>query len=109
MYAHYFVPSPSLSLTHISQGSQAQLEEVWKDEDGLKDEQFDPKVFFRIHGKGQFFFFHFKITIIYIFYISINILFNTHAFLVADVNDDGFLDLKEIEALFMREARTLHE
>ena len=31
--------------------SKHQLEEVWEDDDGLKDEQFDPKTFFFLHGQ----------------------------------------------------------
>ena len=32
------------------QGSKAELEEVWKDEDGLDPDSFDPKTFFNLHG-----------------------------------------------------------
>ena len=35
----------------ILQGSKPQLEEVWEEEDGLDKEQFNPKTFFKIHGK----------------------------------------------------------
>ena len=31
--------------------SKHQLEEVWEEDDGLKDEQFDPKTFFFLHGQ----------------------------------------------------------
>lgn len=31
-------------------GSKDQLEEVWKEEDHLEPEQFDPKTFFQLHG-----------------------------------------------------------
>ena len=30
--------------------SKHQLEEVWEEDDGLKDEEFDPKTFFFLHG-----------------------------------------------------------
>ena len=30
--------------------SKHQLEEVWEEDDGLKDEKFDPKTFFFLHG-----------------------------------------------------------
>ena len=33
-------------------GGRKQVEEVWKKQDGLVDEDFDPKVFFFMHGKG---------------------------------------------------------
>jgi hypothetical protein len=32
------------------QGSQQQLQEIWAQDDGLKDEKFDPLLFFRLHG-----------------------------------------------------------
>jgi len=32
-------------------GSKAELEEVWKEEDGLDPESFDPKTFFNLHDK----------------------------------------------------------
>ena len=35
----------------IFKGSKAELEEVWKEEDGLDPESFDPKTFFKLHGK----------------------------------------------------------
>ena len=35
------------------QGSRAQLEEVWKEEDGLEDQEFNPKTFFRMHGSSH--------------------------------------------------------
>jgi hypothetical protein len=41
--AHYDAP----------QGSQQQLEEVWKETDGLVDEKFDPMVFFHLHGAWE--------------------------------------------------------
>lgn len=56
-------------------GSQQQLEEVWKETDGLTDEKFDPMVFFHLH----------------------------------DLSNDGYLDTKELEAIFYHEARKLHE
>lgn len=45
-----------LQLTHdrpllCSQGSQNQLKEVWEEADGLDPEDFDPKTFFKLHGK----------------------------------------------------------
>lgn len=55
-------------------GGRQQLEEVWKDEDGLAEMDFDPHVFFSMH----------------------------------DVTADGFLDVKELEALFWKEASELH-
>lgn len=33
-------------------GSKAELEEVWKEEDGLDPESFDPKTFFKLHDKN---------------------------------------------------------
>ncbi|XP_065070363.1 nucleobindin-2-like isoform X2 [Rhopilema esculentum] len=33
-------------------GSKAELEEVWKEEDGLDPESFDPKTFFNLHDKN---------------------------------------------------------
>ena len=33
------------------QGSRPQLEEVWEEEDGLDKDQFNPRTFFKIHGK----------------------------------------------------------
>jgi len=33
-------------------GSRAQLEEVWKEEDGLEDQEFNPKTFFRMHDQN---------------------------------------------------------
>ena len=32
-------------------GGRKQVEEVWNKQDGLGDENFDPKVFFFMHGK----------------------------------------------------------
>ena len=31
--------------------SKKQFEEVWEEDDGLKDETFDPKTFFFLHGE----------------------------------------------------------
>ena len=31
--------------------SKKQLEEVWQEDDGLKDEEFDPRTFFFLHGE----------------------------------------------------------
>ena len=31
--------------------SKQQFEEVWEEDDGLKDEEFDPKTFFFLHGQ----------------------------------------------------------
>lgn len=36
----------------FAQGSQNQLKEVWEDADGLDPEDFDPKTFFKLHGKN---------------------------------------------------------
>lgn len=35
------------------QGSQNQLKEVWEEADGLDPEDFDPKTFFKLHGRPQ--------------------------------------------------------
>lgn len=43
------VNSPSSLL--CSQGSQNQLKEVWEEADGLDPEDFDPKTFFKLHGR----------------------------------------------------------
>lgn len=51
-----------------------QLEEIWRDQDGLADMAFNPKVFFRMH----------------------------------DSTGDGFIDAKELEALFYVEAKRIH-
>ena len=32
--------------------SKQQFEEVWEEDDGLKDEEFDPKTFFFLHGNN---------------------------------------------------------
>jgi len=55
-------------------GHEAQLKEVWDEQDGLREMPFDPRVFFRLH----------------------------------DTTGDNYLDLKELEALFYREAKELH-
>ena len=34
-----------------AQGSQDQLKEVWQEADGLDPDDFDPKTFFKLHGK----------------------------------------------------------
>uniref|UniRef100_H2YER2 NUCB1-like N-terminal domain-containing protein n=1 Tax=Ciona savignyi TaxID=51511 RepID=H2YER2_CIOSA len=39
-----------LSRTFCSLGSRQQLDDVWENEDGLKDEEFNPKTFFYMHG-----------------------------------------------------------
>ena len=36
---------------HFTQGAKAQLEEVWEEDDGLDKADFDPKTFFKLHGK----------------------------------------------------------
>lgn len=33
------------------QGSKDQLKEVWEEADGLDPNEFDPKTFFKLHGK----------------------------------------------------------
>ena len=33
------------------QGSKSQLEEVWEEEDGFDKDQFNPRTFFKLHGK----------------------------------------------------------
>lgn len=33
------------------QGSKDQLKEVWEEADGLDPNDFDPKTFFKLHGK----------------------------------------------------------
>lgn len=35
------------------QGSQNQLKEVWEEADGLDPEDFDPKTFFKLHGRHR--------------------------------------------------------
>lgn len=35
------------------QGSQNQLKEVWEEADGLDPDDFDPKTFFKLHGRHQ--------------------------------------------------------
>lgn len=35
------------------QGSKAQLEQVWEESDGLDKNDFDPKTFFKLHGKSS--------------------------------------------------------
>ncbi len=32
-------------------GSKEQIEQVWKEEDGMPEEQFDPRTFFHMHGE----------------------------------------------------------
>ena len=34
------------------QGSKAQLEEVWNEEDGLEEQEFEPRTFFQLHGEA---------------------------------------------------------
>uniref|UniRef100_H2YER3 NUCB1-like N-terminal domain-containing protein n=1 Tax=Ciona savignyi TaxID=51511 RepID=H2YER3_CIOSA len=34
-------------------GSRQQLDDVWENEDGLKDEEFNPKTFFYMHGQNR--------------------------------------------------------
>lgn len=36
------------------QGSKAQLEQVWEETDGLDAKDFDPRTFFKLHGKMYF-------------------------------------------------------
>lgn len=36
----------------LSQGSVAQLREVWEETDGLDPQEFNPKTFFKLHGEG---------------------------------------------------------
>ena len=46
------ITPPRLLLCHFwSQGSKAQLEKVWEETDGLDPDDFDPKTFFKLHGK----------------------------------------------------------
>lgn len=36
---------------HVNhQGNREQLEEVWKEEDSMETEKFDPNAFFMLHG-----------------------------------------------------------
>lgn len=35
------------------QGSRDQLKEVWKETDGLDPDDFDPKIFFKLHGNHR--------------------------------------------------------
>lgn len=35
---------------HHTQGSVAQLREVWEETDGLDPQEFNPKTFFKLHG-----------------------------------------------------------
>ena len=69
--------------------SKKQLEDVWEKQDGLKDEDFNPKTFFYLHGEYDCF--------------SLWSLPYTIVVLSADKNSDGALDVYEIEALFMSE------
>ena len=34
-------------------GHQKQMEELWEEEDGMKDKKFDPKAFFKIHDRNS--------------------------------------------------------
>ena len=65
------------------------MEEVWEKEDELVGEEFNPKTFFKLHGK--------KIS-----YIAFTLKSYTKLFFL-DTNDDGFWDEFEIEALFQLE------
>lgn len=42
----------SLLIYLLSQGSVAQLREVWEETDGLDPQEFNPKTFFKLHGEG---------------------------------------------------------
>ena len=35
----------------VVQGSKAQLEQVWEETDGLDANDFEPRTFFKLHGK----------------------------------------------------------
>lgn len=83
-----------------------QLREVWKETDGLDPQEFNPKTFFKLHGKVFFFF-----TYIYIFLFGPQLIHkqpyhsqkNLIAFSLLDTNGDGVLDEQELEALFTKE------
>ena len=82
------------------QGSQNQFKEVWEEADGLDPEDFDPKTFFKLHGKSS----------------SIDITGGGQGhpsqssstfsrFELSDSNGDGFFDEQELEALFTKEVK----
>ena len=86
--------------------SKHQLEEVWEDDDGLKDEQFDPKTFFFLHGQccthggsvhhiQQCLFFNVCVCVVKTssYYFSAR----------PDTNGDKILDPMELQALFYSE------
>lgn len=80
------------------QGSQNQLKEVWEEADGLDPEDFDPKTFFKLHGRSQ------QLSLLtciikgYCVFTSLIIFLHN-----ADTNGDGFFDEQELEALFTKE------
>ncbi|GAB0189953.1 nucleobindin-2 [Grus japonensis] len=67
-------------------GSKDQLKEVWEEADGLDPNEFDPKTFFKLHEyKGE------------------------NIYVTVYVNNDGFLDEQELEALFTKELEKVYD
>lgn len=91
------------------QGSQNQLKEVWEEGDGLDPEDFDPKTFFKLHGKtwtwleGGFPFIQSYTTCTVLYGICSSFLNNE------DTNGDGYFDDQELEALFTKEVKPRHQ
>ena len=59
---------------------------MWEEEDGLDEQDFDPRTFFELHG-----------------YLLAQIAKRMFISFFLDTNDDGYLDTFELEALFIHE------
>lgn len=51
--SHLYLTGDEHLLFFAVQGSQNQFKEVWEEADGLDPEDFDPKTFFKLHGKSS--------------------------------------------------------
>ncbi|CAB1339280.1 unnamed protein product [Coregonus sp. 'balchen'] len=85
-------------------GSQNQFKELWEEADGLDPEDFDPKTFFKLHGKSS------SIDITgWGWEIHLTEFLNILAFEFSDSNGDGFFDEQELEALFTKELEKIYD
>lgn len=84
------------------QGSVAQLREVWEETDGLDPLEFNPKTFFKLHGR-----------VLLLLWSSAALQITDTKLLLtfsaSDTNDDKVLDEQELEALFTKEVRNVQK